>query len=318
MPSLLQGENYSLLHLELLYHHINNVVSILHAGENRCEHLTSLILKEAFRTPYLMDEILAISAAHLSTEEPSRREYYLTEATRLQTRAISQFNSQQAEISEENCLAPFMFSAFLGQHVIFDAFSSYSNFPSLLEKFVQCLGIHRGIRAIASKSWPKLRDLFGVKSFDLRKASEFKPHDECRSLVDMVSKSDLSQEGRAACIDAIECTQQMFDYRQPEGLSKSRQASVFQEWPVRVSVEYVALLQQRRPEALVLLAYYAILLHYTRDHWAVGDIGAFIIREITCHLGPYWSRWLELPNQVLMEDMSPSAAAYSARGTDEV
>ncbi|CAI4219572.1 unnamed protein product [Parascedosporium putredinis] len=282
----LPSEQYSLLHLELLHHYTSEEGPTLYPSSYG--NFFGIMIKEAFSHPYLMDELLAISAIHLSTLFPARKTLYLTEATRLQSRAISQFNAHGAHITEDNFIAPFMFSAFIGQHVIFEAFSARRDFSTFLESFVQCLGIHRGIRTIAATSWPKLQDLLETKQIETRPVSTLQPGDECALLPAMIAKSGLAPEFQEACLRAIECTQHMFDYYKPNGLAESRQSSAFQEWPVRVSVEYVTLLEQRRPEALVILAYYAALLHYTRYHWAVGDVGAFFIQEITRHLGSYW------------------------------
>lgn len=51
------------------------------------------------------------------------------------------------------------------------------------------------------------------------------------------------------------------------GSTSSRRIIVVQEWPVRLPVGYVDLLEQRRPEVLVILAYYGVLLHRARDYW---------------------------------------------------
>ena len=309
--TLLLGENYSLLHLELLYHLTSEMGPILYADPR--EHLTKMVMKEAFRTPYLMDQLLALAAVHLSsTAVGDRKEFYMTEATRLQTRAISHFNAEKPEVSEDNYLAIFVFSAYLGQHALFEAFSTRRDFSTVLDKFIHCLGLHRGVRTVAANSWPRIQTVLKVERIDLRPASAFMPDDCCNCLLEMIDRSDLSQDGKEACLNAVECLQHMFDYHLPNGLSPERRASAFQEWPVRVSIEYVDLLNQRKPEALVILAYYAVLLHYNRGHWAVGDVGSFFICAITTHLGTYWARWLEWPNEVLRkQDASPPDAATS-------
>lgn len=76
-------------------------------------------------------------------------------------------------------------------------------------------------------------------------------------------------------------------------------------WPVLVSPEYIDLLLQRRPEALVILAHYAILLHYCRDSWMFGDGGRFLIESIRDFLGPDWTEWLEWPIKALNSPLEP-------------
>lgn len=63
--------------------------------------------------------------------------------------------------------------------------------------------------------------------------------------------------------------------------------------------EFANLLSAMRPEALVVLAYYAEMLHYARDLWQVRDAGAFIFGLIANHLDESWSTWLEPPRLVI-------------------
>jgi len=63
--------------------------------------------------------------------------------------------------------------------------------------------------------------------------------------------------------------------------------------------EYVMLLNQRRPEALIILAYYGVVLHSYRKAWAIGDSGAALIKAISAQLGSYWGHWLLWPMQMV-------------------
>ncbi|KAK0724868.1 hypothetical protein B0H67DRAFT_598333 [Lasiosphaeris hirsuta] len=228
----------------LLRHFENQMGNTMGLSQLESSPMLRLAVDEAFTSPFLMDELLALSAAHKSTlPDTQHRDFYRTEATRLQTRALAQFNMAEADVSDDNCVAVFLFSTFIGQHVLFDTFSPHSEQDSLgalLDKFVQCLGLHRGIAAIAGRSWPKLQA------------------------------------------------------RMPPEFGHARFAA---EWPVRQSAEYVSLLSQKRPEALVVLAYYSVLLHRARDHWLVGGAGRFLIQAIGEHLGSSWADWLAWPNR---------------------
>lgn len=71
-------------------------------------------------------------------------------------------------------------------------------------------------------------------------------------------------------------------------------------WPVTIPVGYIELLAQRRPEALVVLAHWAVLLIHHRELWFVGNSGVFIIESVSKHLGRYWEPWLEWPRSQLL------------------
>lgn len=303
----LLGEQYSLLHLELLHLFEHKLSLATRTILLEAEPLFQLALSRAFATPYLMDEVLALSAAHKSTLLGQHENTYHVEATRLQTRSLTRFNAARADISEANCLTVFIFSTLLGQHALFDAchLSLLGDLAAVLDKLDQCLGLHRGICAIAAPSWPEIQSQLqlhlGATSAPAapHKARTPADDDECAGLMTLLRGSELSEPALQVCCKAVQALQLLFDSQRSAGASGSQRLPAVQEWPVRVPVGYVDLLKQRRPEALVILAYYAVLLHHAKDFWAIGDTGRFLIRSITSHLGAYWADWLQWPNQVL-------------------
>ena len=100
--------------------------------------------------------------------------------------------------------------------------------------------------------------------------------------------------------EAVKVLQSALDDQHSVTLSSSRYYVVVQDWLVRVPVEYVTLLEQRRPEALIVLAHYAVILHCARDYWTVGsNSGRRLLELISGYLGPYWDYWLRLPKQII-------------------
>ena len=77
-------------------------------------------------------------------------------------------------------------------------------------------------------------------------------------------------------------------------------------WLISASAEFTVLLEQRRPEALVLLAYYAAILHKRRGSWVVGEAGEKLLRYIKNHLGKPWEEWLAWPTSVVSPTGSPA------------
>ncbi|KAL2128911.1 hypothetical protein VTI74DRAFT_8489 [Chaetomium olivicolor] len=308
-PDLLR-EGYSLIHLELLHHFDHDLNLAFPLAQPKVVPLLRLAVREAFGRPYLMNELLALSAAHKSTLAGNEQvTSYRTEATRLQTRALARLDvTAQADISDDNCLALFLFSTFLGQQ----------HLAAILDRFSHSLGLHRGIRAIAGRSWPrlsaqlqssaKLGPEHGRTGTGILDSSGGQRGTECTALLELLrTKSQLAGAAAQACRDAVDALQQMFDSARPATTSTAnvnRRFTVAQEWPVRVVASYVDLLDQRRPEALVILAYYGVLLHQPRDYWAVGDAGSYLVRSITRHLGTYWADWLRWPNTALDVDAS--------------
>ena len=70
-------------------------------------------------------------------------------------------------------------------------------------------------------------------------------------------------------------------------------------WPITISAEYTELLDERRPEALVVMAYFSILLHGRRSFWAVGNAGRYLLAAVDEYLGERWAEWLAVPKEMV-------------------
>src|SRR4051812_18806839 len=69
--------------------------------------------------------------------------------------------------------------------------------------------------------------------------------------------------------------------------------------PASVPEDFTELLEQRRPEAIAIMGYWALYLHCSKDVWHVGDSGAHLLRSIAQYLGPAWNHWLSWPLAML-------------------
>ncbi|KAJ1323442.1 transcriptional activator protein UGA3 [Microdochium nivale] len=75
-----------------------------------------------------------------------------------------------------------------------------------------------------------------------------------------------------------------------------RYLSATQHFLVRSPAGFRELLAQRRPEALVIFAHYAVLVHRAGEYWGVGrTAGKVLVDGIVGILGGFWRRWLEWP-----------------------
>lgn len=75
-------------------------------------------------------------------------------------------------------------------------------------------------------------------------------------------------------------------------------------WTVLVPPEFTGLLAALRGEALVVLGYYALLLHYGRGMWQVGDAGCHVLGLVGRYLGQEWDCWLDYPREMINSDCS--------------
>lgn len=123
-PSAAGGGIINMTHLEL-FQHFSNIIPPLFAGEDpdMLSKYIKVYREAAFMGPYLMHEALAFAARHLSITKPDSQaqQFYLNQATVLQTTALSLFRASiQQNQGPETSLPSFLFSSLLGTHILSD------------------------------------------------------------------------------------------------------------------------------------------------------------------------------------------------------
>lgn len=289
-------------HMELLGHFLTTT---LYSLGDAIPHSTptDIISKYVYTTPYLMHEILAFAASHLSQQRHSRRKFYQDASADLLTRALSLFNAETPDIHAGNCVPKFLFSSLLAIHVFFTTMSTSLSDADLLNKFIADLDIHRGVRAITGASWRMLKEtelqpiLRDAEIALQPRAGECR---ECDALTALLDSSDLSPASLKECRDALDHLRSLFQAQQRQ--DDNQDLGVLFAWPITLSGDYTKLLLKRQPEALIILAYYAVLILQYRRIWIIGDAGPALIRSITAYLGTFWEQWLAWPNEMLNMD----------------
>lgn len=300
-------EAINLSHMELLIHLINDKeIFNLGLGDT---HLSSISfgLKLSLEFPYLLHQSLAFSARRLAFLHPERAAFYLHEAVSLQTRAVSLFNAAFTEVNRSNCVAILLFSAVLGHHLLADTLAKrdLGELEAFMSYYMQCLEMHRGIYTIATTAWPLLMEseLEPILSLSSNFHSRVPRGNDCQRIGELVDGADgLDEEGKEACRMAIQYLQVGFDAMFAQEEHGKRYNMIF-SWALLVPPEFTRLLAARRPEALAVLGYYALLLHYGRNMWQVRDSGTYILGIVVDYLGPEWHHWLESPRERVAQDL---------------
>lgn len=222
----------------------------------------------------------------------------------LQTRALTLFNEASQEVSEATCTPMFLFSSLLGIHVLCDTLQGpRESLGAVLDRFITYLTIHRGVRAVTAKSWSTIKKSgFGpllqeVEDAFLTDENNTEPTD----ILNRMIEENTSPSSAGKYRRAISQLQQSFSLHTTLKRANGRQLDAVIAFCLRVDDEYIHLLKQRHPEALVVLAFFAVLLHWNRTAWVIGDGGQYLIQSITHHLGSHWAEWLRWPNLVLQD-----------------
>lgn len=296
-----RGDLFDLSHLALFHHIQTNLATIIQPDEST-KGMTTELIQSALETPYLMNQLLALAALHLS-RGPSARETYHQQATALQTRALTLFNEAKQEVSDSTCIPMFFFSSLLGVHILYETLQGpREHLGAVLDRFITYLTIHRGVRAVTNDSWGMIKES-RLGSF-LQQVEDAFPTDECtteetRALHKMIDESNLNTQSALHYRKATATLQRAFSFHSRLKQEHGRPFDAPIAFCVTVNDEYINYLRQRQPEALVVLAFYAVMLHWNRHIWIFGDGGQYLIRAITEHLGTHWAGWLRWPNAVL-------------------
>ncbi|KAK1722217.1 hypothetical protein BDP67DRAFT_540184 [Colletotrichum lupini] len=263
-----------------------------------------IAVRRAVDSPYLLDEILAFTAFHMIQLYPGSSAHLHDLATELQNRALSSFTRLTETVARDDkvtAVPRFLFSAILGRHVLADTLAHYrSDFKSFIDRLVECFNLNRGVKSVTLPARNFLRDteLAPVLNVILEAEKRMSTRgDECGSLKRLLNDSDLSDSSARACHEVIGLLQWCFDICRV--LDEGDYAQAASSFSVKVPVGFVDMLRKHRPEALIILAHYGVLLHRCRTFWPFADAGAFIVRAVARHLGNYWQEALLWPLLVL-------------------
>jgi hypothetical protein len=260
--------------------------------------LEDFYVSSALETPYLMSQLLALAAMHLSTAEGDSSAWYLSQAIRLRQRALQGFNDSLKDTSASKVKSQFLFSSLFGLHYLAEnvAGAPEQEFAETFAAVVEYLRVNRGPRIMGDRSWEMLCDSpintwFRVLNEELNTPCmqlevSFNSFD---LIAAMLRVSDLNQESIAACESARQALESV--QRRMHG-PKSWGVHALMAWSSLIPLRFIGLLEKQIPEALVILAHYAVGLHQFREFWCLGETGNRLFQGIAKLLASYWAVWL--------------------------
>ncbi|KPM34701.1 hypothetical protein AK830_g11875 [Neonectria ditissima] len=300
LPDSLPQPSFTAKHLVLFHHAQTSMVYTTYF----MSPAINIALEWAQEAPYAMDQVLALAADHLALQWPENANAHRRDATELQTRALMWFNRDTQDIANQDndriVIPRFLFASLLSIHIIYETFAYYrGSYHAFIDRFIECTHLHRGVRTVISDSYELIVET-SLRPFiiNVRLASESGyAGSECAELERLIDNSDLAPATIAACKSACQSVQWAFNLH--ANLPSDDHIHAVTALPVLLTAEYVDALRKHRPEALLVLAYYGVLVHRCRNSWIVGDAGAAVIRLIADYLGTFWAEPLRWPLEVL-------------------
>ncbi|RDK41017.1 hypothetical protein M752DRAFT_277105 [Aspergillus phoenicis ATCC 13157] len=149
----------NMLHIELLHNLYFEAIKELDRPKSFSGVSIHDILRYGHDAPYLINELLSLSALHLSIVSPEQHDFYRDLSTQLQNHALSSFNTLSDQIRDESYVPIFLFAGFLGLHMLCETLVCRGNdFESFINRFVQYVVLHHGVRTVAGQGrWQLLQ-----------------------------------------------------------------------------------------------------------------------------------------------------------------
>lgn len=284
-------ELFTIEHLRLLYHIQENMMDWM-VVLDRLKPLVDLYIISALKTPYLMNQLLALSAMHFRTINTEQLEWYTQTATQLRHRALRGFNESLNDTSSASATSQFLFSSLLALHYLAETVADApgQDFPTTLSHAFEYFRLQRGTRIMGDRAWPTLSTSILNKTLtaviESGPEGQHAPSQTCTLIATMLSTSELNTESLQACEDA----RQALDFVQQR--LQDLGVHALMAWSNMMPLHFLTLLERQIPEALVILSHYAVLLHRYRAFWCLGNIGKRLVEGIPGLLAEYWAAWL--------------------------
>ncbi|KAI9369307.1 hypothetical protein BJX61DRAFT_536528 [Aspergillus egyptiacus] len=251
----------------------------------------AVVPREAMQHPFLMHGILALSALHLAvTSNDDTREDYIRTSKTHQNQALLGLSRAAAKLKPYHCNAAFILSNIMmiysfalpetegetpGRSALdelYQVFTTTRQSVDLLANITDWVG-NGELKPLLQydKGQPKMPDtsrlaIMSLTQLNAKLARQDPDHD--REVYDTTIKHlgsslDKVSRGGETMIVAF-------------------------QWIFQVPSKFMELFRQREPFALVILAHYAVIIHFLRRHWWMGDWAARLIRNIGEHLDATW------------------------------
>lgn len=296
-----------------LFHHVCSQQLPLPLPSNDCKILSG-VLEAAFSSPCLMNALLAVAALHLAHIRPAQSASYHHQAVHFHTHALSIFNQQRPQVTPENCVSLLVFGQLTSLQVLYETTLNCDEDTTKFEplnRFLEYIKVYRGVVLIAKEAWQallrsKLRSIFtasaGIADYRSSGGSQTA---ELRSVIS-ISRA-LNREQKQLCLEAIDRLQWIFspsesdsDPRKSHSPGKEEggemhSLGLVHAWPCLAHETVLDLLCNKTPEALLMLAYYGVLMHQHSHFWTYANVGQVLVRTIARYLGPDWEHFMVWP-----------------------
>ncbi|KAL6818854.1 hypothetical protein GGI42DRAFT_14396 [Trichoderma sp. SZMC 28013] len=311
--------NYTIKDMALLHHWTWSTSQSVADFPDVSRYWQTVFPQIAFEHTFVMHAILSLAALHQAYLYPERRKQLAMEAMRYHNQAIHGFQRGIEHRNDGNSDALFAWSSL---NIIY-VFATYGQLYDDVELDMtsaarksrilgaEWLPMVRGVEAILHPVYQRVRlgplsSLLSTGNWDhLDPDSEHVPDDKrFRNLSNIWADSgdhEIYDKALFLLRKALAYMKQFetMNTETAETLTYNRRLSGPLVWMLTTPGEYFQRLHQRQPHAMLLFAYFGVVIHSLNGYWFFEGWGRNIVQVVDELLGEYWKPWTEWPKQVV-------------------
>ncbi|KAM5448573.1 hypothetical protein MaudCBS49596_005368 [Microsporum audouinii] len=321
--------------LELLHHYTTFTYKTLPSGAAGAHHeLWQIqVVRLGFEHEFLLRGILAVSALHLASLNPARQEELALRASAHQSIAVQFFHQALNSVDPHNCVAIFAFSCIVvaltfatprPPQVGAGVGTGIDTDSRIQKEIFDWFYMVRGCNSVVQTQWEPLSQSFLAPLLKKGMIHETAAaHDVCDAdkVAELFQLCAGAPGDRSTDVGTPEITDSSagrardreastaYTWAIHELVNTYTQVSVLMKrgqdfvpaifvWPIAIPQHFLVLLSEQRPEALVILAYYAALLQRVDDQWYMRGWANYLVNSIDSTLPDQWASWLKWPKEV--------------------
>jgi hypothetical protein len=301
--------------LELL-HFYTTTTSLTLSNRPELQQIWQHVLPRiAFTHHFLLHGILAFSALHIARSQPERKTLLYSEASAHHNIGLRMFKNAMSNITPENCDACFAFSSIIAAYAWASSDQTgdlfFSNTSVLEENSnVEWVSLLRGVYTLlkAAGEWmtnSPMRLILQPSYIDPELARAADPEGSAK-LTALSQLWDLSL-GKFDVNDVEVLDETLALLHEAYGLVALSPSNpeidmilVVYAWPIKVPEAFFVMVKEQKPEALVVLAHYSLLLNKVDQLWYMQGMSRRLLHTIHSKIGKEWESWITWPLQDLV------------------
>ncbi|THC98709.1 hypothetical protein EYZ11_001772 [Aspergillus tanneri] len=261
--------------------------------------------EEALSHPFLMHGILSLSALHLARmKDDHRSPAYLDTAVAHQNQALAIFRELLGGINESNAKAMFAFAGVVVMYALGFPHPPEPKDPwACVDELIQVFVLARGTQQVLHKAVPSI---VGSEWETILKLDDYNNSlpDSARQVIERLHEINNHY-------GAQDPTHNTAIYHHTIDILADMIAAIYGgwisvtvacRWAIRLKPEFVDMVRDRSPLALVILTHYCAVLYDLRECWYVGEWSIRVPKAIWQILDDNWKLLVRGPMEAIFGD----------------